>query len=60
MDAVHMKTIISQDGKLFLKGLPFRKGEPVEVIVRTSHTTRTERYPLRGKPLHDTKPFESV
>jgi hypothetical protein len=60
MDTVRLKTIISQDGKLFIKGLPFHKGEPVEVIVRTKKIAQTARYPLRGKPIYYTKPFDSV
>ncbi len=60
MDAVCLKTTISQDGKLLIKGLPFRKGEKVEVVVRTHTAEQTVRYPLRGKPIHYAKPFDSV
>ncbi len=60
MDAVRFKTIISQDGKLSIKGLPFRKGDKVEVVVRTHKAEQTVRYPLRSKPFHYAKPFDSV
>ena len=38
-----IKTHISKDGKLSLKGLPFQAGETVEV------TARATEHPLRGK-----------
>ena len=34
METYRVKTTVSQDGKLSIKGLPFRAGEKVEVIVR--------------------------
>ena len=33
MNAHKLQTVLSQDGQLVLKGLPFRAGETVEVIV---------------------------
>ena len=63
-----VETIISRNGTLTLRGIPFRAGEKVEVIVagvpgaEAPHTLREgdERYPLRGKPIHYAAPFESV
>jgi hypothetical protein len=61
MQAYRTETTISQDGKLSIKGLPFRKGDTVEVIVLTQKPpSAREPYPLRGKPLHYAKPFESA
>jgi len=34
METYRVTTTVSQDGKLSIKGLPFRAGEKVEVIVR--------------------------
>jgi hypothetical protein len=34
METYRIRTTVSQDGKLSIKGLPFRAGEQVEVIVR--------------------------
>ena len=56
------EAIVSGDGTLTIKGLPFRAGDQVQVIV--SHPKREQtgsaRYPLRGKPLRYVTPFESV
>jgi hypothetical protein len=61
MQAYRTETTISQDGKLSIKGLPFRKGDTVEVIVLT-HKRKPigECYPLRGKPVIYAKPYDSV
>jgi hypothetical protein len=56
------EAIVSGDGTLTIRGLPFRAGDQVQVIV--SHLKReptgTARYPLHGKPLRYVTPFESV
>ncbi len=61
MQAYRIETKISQDGKLSIKGLPFRKGDAVEVIVLSQKKVNSNHlYPLQGKPLEYHKPFESV
>lgn len=56
-----IKTTISKDGKLFIKGLPFQPGETVEVTVRAKNQTkRAKEYPLRGKPVIYHEPFAGV
>jgi hypothetical protein len=61
MQAYRTETTISQDGKLSIKGLPFRKGDEVEVIVLIQkRQTVNECYPLRGKPVIYHQPFEGV
>lgn len=61
MQAFRTETKLSQNGKLSLKGLPFRKGEQVEVIIlaQTPAPAR-KQYPLRNKPVTDHQPFEGV
>ncbi len=62
MEAYRFETIVTQDGTLIVKGIPFRAGEKVEVII-FSHFRKPEdmkRYPLRGKPVRYLAPFESV
>jgi hypothetical protein len=55
------KTLIVKDGKLSIKGLPFRTGESVEVIVRRGKkSTRAAKYPLRGKAIIYREPFKGV
>ena len=61
MQAYRTETTLSQDGKLSMKGLPFRKGDKVEVIILTQKAEKPpKRYPLRGKPFSYQKPFDSV
>lgn len=61
MQEYRTKTTISKDGQLSLQGVPFRKGEKVEVIVLTRELKpHGERYPLRGKPFIYHQPFDSV
>lgn len=61
MQAYRIETTISQDGKLSIKGLPFRKGDAVEVIVLTQKRKSVSGcYPLRGKPFRYSKPLDSV
>jgi len=34
MHTYHAKTTVEQDGRLVLSGLPFPKGEKVEIVIR--------------------------
>lgn len=55
------KTLVTKGGKVSIKGLPFRTGESVEVIVRRGKKpARTTKYPLRGKPLVFSDPFKGA
>jgi hypothetical protein len=62
MQAHRTETTLSEDGVLTLHGVPFRRGESVEVIVLPSATPAGagSRYPLRGTPVMLTAPTESV
>jgi hypothetical protein len=61
MQTYRTKTTLSQDGKLSIKGLPFRKGDAVEVIVITQkQQAKNNPYPLRGKPFRYINPFDGV
>lgn len=55
-----METAVERGGTLILDGLPFHKGEMVEVIVlsKTPNRRGSEHYPLRGKPLRYDAPTE--
>lgn len=62
MEEYRKETKVSSDGTLIITGLPFRAGDPVEVIIR-SHEHKGGRgkcYPLRGKPVRYVDPFRSV
>lgn len=67
MNAHKVETVLSEDGTLMLKGLPFSAGDAVEVIIlergNQSGKARASQaepnlYPLRGTVLHYEDPFE--
>jgi len=62
MQTYRIETIVSLNRVLTLRGVPFRAGERVEVIVLSHRRKReeAERYPLRGKPIRYIAPFDSV
>jgi hypothetical protein len=62
MQAFRTETILSQDGILTVKGIPFRAGEKVEIIILKlqPNPVGSERYPLRNKPIRYLAPYESV
>lgn len=53
---------IEQSGTLTLRGLPFREGEKVIVVVTTHAADRVlgNCYPLRGLAVEYKNPFDSV
>lgn len=55
------KTKVTKDGKVSIKGVPFKAGETVEVTVRRGKKSkRAAKYPLRGKAVIYRDPFKSV
>jgi hypothetical protein len=62
MQAYRIETVVAQDGTLTIRGIPFRAGEKVEIIILSHSHKPKERecYPLRGKPVRYLAPFESV
>ncbi|MBI5300513.1 MAG: hypothetical protein HY868_00135 [Chloroflexi bacterium] len=62
METYRVETIVAPNRVLTIRGIPFRAGEKIEVIILSRSTKHTdgERYPLRGKPLRFHKPFDSV
>lgn len=62
MQTYRIETIISSNRVITIRGVPFRAGEKVEVII-LSHPHKwgsASRYPLRGKPFRYVAPFDSV
>ena len=53
MQAHRVKTVLSEDGVIVLRGIPFRRGDAVEVVVYQfpEIAQSASRYPLRGKPV---------
>jgi hypothetical protein len=62
MNAYRIETAIAENGTLTLSGIPFHAGDTVEVIIleHTMQVTSTNRYPLRGTPIHYIDPTEPV
>ena len=62
MQAYRVETVVAQDGTITIRGIPFRAGEKVEVVIlsRSYEPKKKGRYPLRGRPVRYIAPFESV
>lgn len=39
MEEVKVKQVVAKDGELLITGLPYKKGQPVEIIVSPQRTT---------------------
>ena len=62
MRAYRLEKVVSKDGGLELKALPFREGEVVEVIILSREVMASEANfkPLKGKVLKYENPTEPV
>lgn len=62
MQTFRIETIVAKNRALTLRGLPFRSGEKVEVIIisRSVRATEIQPYSLRGKPVQYESPFEPI
>ena len=62
MQVYRIQTVVTQNGDITLQSLPFQPGQDVEVIVlsQSRPPKHQEVYPLRGKPVQYTNPFDGV
>lgn len=62
MNAHRIETALTENGKLSLQNLPFKKGDEVEIIIldRSSSKTNTDSYPLRGTVIRYDNPLEPI
>ena len=64
MSTFRFETTIAKDGTLSINGIPFTKGDKVEVLVRgkksKSRLLQDNRYSLRGTPIKYIDPFDSI
>jgi hypothetical protein len=51
MDAIHLDAVIQKDGEIKMKGLPYKKGERVEMILVVHSATRSKRQKLTARKL---------
>lgn len=51
MEALRVKTTIEKDGEISLTGLPYTKGDEVEMILLVQPTRRIKRRPLTARAL---------
>lgn len=62
MEIFRTKTKVTNNGSLIIKGLPFNKGEKVEVIVQRFQNSDSpqDKCPLQGSLLKYEQPFSGV
>jgi hypothetical protein len=62
MHAFKTEAVVTPDGTLTLRGLPFGAGDRVEVIVlgQPRPAVASEEYPLRGQVLRYDRPTDPV
>jgi hypothetical protein len=70
MEAHKIEAVLTEDGTLMLRGLPFHAGDAVEVIILSAKTPQnkgaapsqpeTNLYPLRGQVIRYDDPTEPV
>ena len=60
MNSHRIKTAITENGKLSLQNLPFKKGDEVEIIIRQQNAKEidSEAFLLQGTVLRYEEPFE--
>ena len=51
MEAIRFHKIVEKDGEIVVKGLPFKKGQHVEMIVLSDSSGISQRPPLTAKKL---------
>ena len=51
IEAIHVHATIEKDGEISLSGLPFKKGQSVEMIVLSETPAVSERVPLTARQL---------
>lgn len=62
MQTYRVESIVSANRVLTIRGVPFRAGERVEIIVVSipRELKNGNRYPLHGTPIRYSAPFDGV
>ncbi len=59
MNSHKIETTLTENGKLLIDNIPFKKGESVEVIIKqSSKPSDVNQYPLAGKVIKYDNPLE--
>ncbi|ACB53573.1 unknown [Crocosphaera subtropica ATCC 51142] len=60
MNTHKIETTLTENGKLLIDNIPFKKGESVEVIIikQSAKSCDFNQYPLAGKVIKYDKPLE--
>jgi hypothetical protein len=56
MEAHKIEAVLTEDGTLMLRGLPFHAGDAVEVIILSAKSLQ-QQTPTNLYPLRDTQPY---
>ena len=51
MEAIRLHTVVEKDGEIFLSGLPFRKGQEVDLVLSTKSSDALNRPPMTARQL---------
>ena len=62
MESYKLETMMTSNGQLTLKDLPFKDGESIEIIILALHRAESSKnpYPLRDSVLKYDAPMEPV
>lgn len=62
MNTHHIKIAFTEDGKLSLNNLPFKKGDTVEIVISEQSTSQADSNlnSLKGTVIRYDDPFEPV
>lgn len=60
MNTHRIETAFTENGKLSLKNLPFKKGDEVEIIILELNSSKivSDSYPLKGTVISYKNPFK--
>jgi len=51
MKAIRLNTVIKKDGEINMTGLPYKKGQKVEMILLAQPASQSGRHPLTARQL---------
>ena len=51
MKTIHLQQTVKKDGEIHVNGLPFKKGERIELIVQSESSAKKEKHYMTAKEL---------